>query len=97
MLRALEQVPIAHLVCVGDGELRDGLRALGDSLGVSSRVHWMGERSAEEVGELLQAADIFVFPSLWEGFGLAPIEAASVGLPLIVSDIPTFHEVMRLR
>jgi len=40
------------------------------------------------------AADVFSFSSLWETFGLALVEAASQGLPLVVSDLPVSREVL---
>jgi len=97
LLQAMALLPSnIHLACVGDGELKDELHQLANSLNLGERMHWVGEKSRSEVTGLLKAADLFVFPSLFEGFGLAPVEAAAVGLPLLVSDIPTFHEVMAL-
>ena len=96
LLQALALVPTAQAVLVGDGELREALHQQAAALGLTGRVHWLGERQAAEVAELLQAADAFVFPSQWEGFGLAPIEASAAGLPLVVSDIDTFRDVMRI-
>jgi glycosyltransferase involved in cell wall biosynthesis len=96
LLHALAKIPEVTLCCVGDGELKENLHALSQSLGLQGRVLWLGERPAQEVSELLYAADLFVFPSLWEGFGLAPIEACAAGLPLVAADIPTFREIMKL-
>ncbi|HZX05200.1 MSMEG_0565 family glycosyltransferase [Kribbella sp.] len=42
---------------------------------------------------LVAAADVFAFPSAKEGFGLAPLEALAAGVPLVVSDLPVFHEI----
>ncbi|WP_329003201.1 MSMEG_0565 family glycosyltransferase [Kribbella sp. NBC_00709] len=42
---------------------------------------------------LVAAAEVFAFPSAKEGFGLAPLEALAAGVPLVVSDLPVFHEI----
>jgi glycosyltransferase involved in cell wall biosynthesis len=55
--------------------------------------HALGEVDAENVRELMARASVFVSPSVYEPFGLAPLEAASSGLPLVLSDIPTYREL----
>ncbi|HXF71606.1 MAG TPA: glycosyltransferase, partial [Actinomycetota bacterium] len=52
----------------------------------------LGQR--DDVPELLAAADIFVFPSLYEGLGGALIEAMALGLPIVASDLPAIREVV---
>lgn len=97
LLQALKLLPPpVALACVGDGELKDELHALSHKLSLDDRVYWLGERNRDDLFSLLHCADLFVFPSLWEGFGLAPVEAAAAGLPLAVSDIQVFHDVMTL-
>ena len=53
-------------------------------LGVAEHVRFLGVRS--DVADLMQAMDVFVFPSLYEGLGIALIEAQAAGLPCVVSD-----------
>lgn len=48
-----------------------------------------------DVSKILLEADIFVFPSLYEGLGGALIEAQAAGLPIVCNDIPVFHEVVK--
>lgn len=55
--------------------------------GLEKQVHFLGSRS--NVNELLQAADVFVFPSVFEGFPGAVLEAQAAGLPCVVSDAVT--------
>lgn len=50
--------------------------------------------SDTEMNLLYNAADLLLYPSFYEGFGYAPLEAAKVGLPVVVSDIPVFQEVL---
>lgn len=66
-----------------------------DSLGLSSRYKFTGPGlSNEQLARIYRSADIFVFPSLWEGFGWPPIEAMASGTPVICSNIPSLKEVM---
>ncbi|OGG19150.1 hypothetical protein A2721_01895 [Candidatus Gottesmanbacteria bacterium RIFCSPHIGHO2_01_FULL_47_48] len=48
----------------------------------------------ENPGELYKKADVFIFPSLMEGFGLPPLEAMKHSVPVVASDIPVLHEVL---
>jgi glycosyltransferase involved in cell wall biosynthesis len=84
--------PTAFLVLVGDGPDRENLRRVANELGVFDRVRFTGTR--EDIGALLEAADVFVFPSLSEGLGLAPIEAMMKGLPVIASRIGALQEIV---
>jgi glycosyltransferase involved in cell wall biosynthesis len=61
---------------------------------VADRLHLLGEIEPEDIPDLYAAADVFVFPSTWETFGLAAFEAATVGLPLVVADLPVLREVL---
>lgn len=81
-----------RLRIVGAGPLEHQLRALAERLGIASRVEWLGAR--DDVPQLLAASDIFLFPSRWEGLGLAALEAAAAGVPIIASDLPPLREVL---
>jgi glycosyltransferase involved in cell wall biosynthesis len=59
---------------------------------LAGRVRMLGHR--DDVGDLLAAADLFVFPSLYEGLGGALIEALALGLPVVASDLPAVREVL---
>jgi glycosyltransferase involved in cell wall biosynthesis len=72
------------LMLVGDGELRHVIEKKVEDLGLMGSVIFTGVRS--DISELLQAMDIFVFPSLYEGLGIAVIEAQAAGLPCIVAN-----------
>lgn len=77
-------IPNADLMLIGDGSLKPEIMQKAKDLGVSNRVLFMGSRN--DVADLLQACDIFVMPSLWEGLGIAAIEAQASGLPTLISN-----------
>lgn len=58
-----------------------------------SGVHFTGYVKDEELKQLYQKATAFIYPSLYEGFGIPPLEAMASGCPTIVSDIPSLREV----
>ncbi len=93
-IRMLPHLPGVHLALAGQGPAGDDLIALAETLGVTDRVHFVGERQPAEIGDFLAALDVFVFPSALESFGLAPLEAAIVGVPVVASDLPVLREVL---
>jgi glycosyltransferase involved in cell wall biosynthesis len=74
------------LVLVGDGPLRGEAEALAHSLGVAEQTRFLGQ--LPEPWPALKAADLFCFPSRYEGLPNVLPEAASCGLPVVASDIP---------
>lgn len=85
LLRIFAELPDhARLLLVGDGELLAENERLAEELGVRDRVIFAGLRS--DVDRMLQAMDVFVFPSLYEGLPLSVIEAQAAGLPCLISD-----------
>lgn len=77
---------------VGAGTLEASLKDLVKSLDLESKIKFLGFR--KDIPNLLQQADIFLQTSLWEGFGLAAVEAMATGLPVVVSDVPGLCEVV---
>lgn len=92
MTRIRSAVPRARLCIVGEGWLESELRATVVAAGLESHVRFLGRRS--DVPSLMAAADVFAFPSLWEGLGVALIEAARLGVPCVTSDRPPMTEVI---
>jgi glycosyltransferase involved in cell wall biosynthesis len=87
MTAILADHPEARLLLAGEGHLRPTLQAqAGD------RVSFLGVR--EDVPALIARADLFVFPSLWEGQGNALLEAMAVGAPIVATDIPSTRETV---
>ena len=76
--------PDTILLLVGNGQLEKDIRRKSISLGLGSSVNMMGNRS--DVADILQAMDVFLFPSKWEGLPMALVEAQAAGLPYIISD-----------
>ncbi|WP_294307061.1 glycosyltransferase family 1 protein [uncultured Chryseobacterium sp.] len=58
------------------------------------RIHFLGRVDDEELVQLYQNTWLFIFPSLYEGFGIPPLEAQACGSPVIVSDIASMPEVL---
>lgn len=78
------QEPTARLLLVGSGELSDAMKQKASSMGLADRVIFTGGRS--DVHELMQAMDVFAFPSLYEGLPVTLVEAQAAGLPCFISD-----------
>jgi glycosyltransferase involved in cell wall biosynthesis len=72
-----------RLAIVGDGPLRTSLPRRAEELGLGRQVIFAGFRA--DVEDVMAAADLYVHPSLWEGFGLVLLEAMAMGLPVITT------------
>lgn len=80
----LKKEPNAVLLLVGGGADMPKIQAKAQELGIAERVRFLGVRS--DVADLMQAMDVFVFPSLYEGLPVTMVEAQASGLPCIISD-----------
>jgi len=88
----LESVPDAWFVVVGEGPQVGALRAQGDKLGLGNRVVFTGYQ--ENVAPYLSLMDVGVVASIFnEGFNTVGLEMFAVDLPLVITDLPCFHEV----
>jgi glycosyltransferase involved in cell wall biosynthesis len=84
-----------HLVIVGGkGWFYEELEARAQTLGLSGRVHFAGYAPDEDLPTWYSAADLFVYPSLYEGFGFPPLEAMACGTPVLTSDRSSLPEVV---
>lgn len=79
--------PNSLLVLAGIGELQDATRSKAEKLHLTDSVRFLGFRS--DVADLLQGMDIFLMPSLYEGFPVTGVEAQAAGLPCVFSDTIT--------
>jgi len=81
------------LLCLGKkGDMSEKIETLVKQSEKQSEVFFLGHRN--DVAQLLAQSDVFIFPSWYEGLGGSIIEAKAAGLPLIVSDIPVFRELL---
>ena len=96
LLRALVQVrgevPAVRLVLLGDGTIRADLEQIVRDLALQANVCFAGWRT--DAARLLGGADIFVLPSLWEGFGLVLLEAMAASLPIVASKVGAIPEIV---
>jgi glycosyltransferase EpsF len=91
--RILEQVPTAKLLLVGEGPLQQMIERSINERALSHAVRLLGAR--DDVLSLMSKCDIFLFPSIHEGFGMVAIEANASGLPVVGSRIPGLTEAVR--
>lgn len=81
------------LVCT-HGLLQQQLKAHAQSLGVSPHTRFLSNVSDDTLAELMNLAQVFVFPSLEEGFGLPPLEAMACGTPVVASNTSSLPEIL---
>ncbi|MBN1916387.1 MAG: glycosyltransferase [Verrucomicrobia bacterium] len=84
--------PTARLAIAGRGPLRRRLEALAAQHGVAGKVIFAG--LVGDVARFLKGLDVFAFPSRWEGFGIALIEAMATGLPVVASRTGGIKEIV---
>ena len=87
-----ETSPRAYLAVAGDGPMKKELTQLASELKVSERCRFLGSR--DDIQTCLAMADVFVFPSVSEGFGIALMEAMYKGLPCIASRLGAICELV---
>lgn len=87
-----QEHPDSQLLLVGDGPERDALEARATQLGIADSVHFLGTRN--DVPTLLDAMDIFAFPSHFEGLPGALLEAMAAGLPIVATPVDGNSELV---
>lgn len=80
------------LLVIGDGPLSFELRNIVKKLNLSINIIFLGRKT--NIADYLQITDIYVQPSLWEGFGMTVVEAMAMGLPVIASQSGGFLELI---
>lgn len=91
---AVMRIPALQLWIVGDGPARSALEALASELGITAHVTFWGER--HDVARFFSAADVFTMSSVSEGLPMSLLQAMSIGLPALVTDVGGMAEVVRL-
>jgi glycosyltransferase involved in cell wall biosynthesis len=90
---ALPFVPDLNLWLVGDGSSRAELEDLANRLGITEQVSFWGERL--DVARFFSAADVYAMSSVSEGLPMSLLQAMSIGLPALVTDVGGMAEVVR--
>lgn len=80
------------LVLVGEGEDRKLLESLAQELGIANAVHFLGRR--EDIPRVLRGMDLFVMPSIYEGFGLVVVEAMASKVPVLATQVDSLPELI---
>ena len=101
LLRALplvvERYPEATVQYVSGLNLEDQakLQAMARELGVEGRINLRGRVADPDLVNLYRAADVYITPTRYEGFGLTLLEAMAAGCPLVTTDIPVVNEIVQ--
>jgi glycosyltransferase involved in cell wall biosynthesis len=74
------------------GNASEAIAAAVAATGVGHRVRFLGHR--DDVPDVVAAADVFVFPSRYEGLGGSLLEAMALGVPVVASDVPAIREIV---
>lgn len=82
------------LIIGGRGGMYDELKEQARALGIENKVYFTGYLSSKEVQKMYKCADIAVFPSTYEPFGIVTLEAMLAGVPTVVSDIGGLDEIV---
>ncbi len=97
LIRAFKDIrskyDLSLILAGGLGYLSEDIISYSEELGIKSDVIFTKYVDEETLLCLYNHARVFVFPSLYEGFGLPPLEAMACGVPVIISDIPPLREV----
>jgi glycosyltransferase involved in cell wall biosynthesis len=93
LIRALVAIEDATLVLVGEGSERAALEQLASEVGVAERVVWVGW--SEDARNYLGTFDVFAFPSRFEGFPLAVLEALLARAAVVATDVGSIGEAVR--
>ncbi len=83
-----------RLAIIGDGAARADIEALLAPLG-ENRVRFLGQREIDELPELLNTADLFVWPAVREAYGMAILEAQAAGVPVVAGNTGGVAEIVR--
>jgi glycosyltransferase involved in cell wall biosynthesis len=104
ILQAVKKLSIPYSVTIVGGEEKtsslsktgylDELRGLSEDLGISDHVTFAGPKPPEELPSYYRAADVFVYPSLYENFAQPILEAASYGVPVIATPVGIAQEII---
>ena len=84
----------AKLIIAGKGGMLDELKAQVETMGLGQKVYFTGYLNAKQVSKMYKCADVSVFPSTYEPFGIVALEAMLAGVPTVVSDVGGLNEIV---
>lgn len=90
----LRQMRNVRFVMAGSGDMLDAMIARTAELGISDKFHFTGFLKGKDVSDLFRMTDVFVMPSVSEPFGIVPLEAMQLNVPVIISNQSGVAEVL---
>lgn len=90
--KIVTELPNVRFLLVGDGKLRGEIEKLCEEWSLKKHVRLLGKR--RDIPLILAASDVFVLPSLWEGFSIALLEASLAQLPVVASSVDGTKEII---
>ncbi len=94
MPKVLSNYNDAKLIIAGRGGMIDELKAEAASLGLNNKIYFTGYLDSKQVQKMYKCADVAVFPSTYEPFGIVALEAMLAGVPTVVSDVGGLNEIV---
>lgn len=94
MPKILQGYNDTKLIIAGKGGMIDELKAQANRMGLGNKVYFTGYLNSKQVQKMYKCADIAVFPSTYEPFGIVALEAMLAGIPTVVSDIGGLNEIV---
>ena len=95
MPKILEKYHDSKLVIAGKGGMIDELKAQVNAMGISNKVYFTGYLNSKQVVKMYKCADVAVFPSTYEPFGIVALEGMLSGTPVVVSDVGGLNEIVQ--
>lgn len=94
MPKILSNYNDTKLIIAGRGGMMDELRAEASNLGLNDKIYFTGYLNSKQVQKMYKCADVAVFPSTYEPFGIVALEAMLAGVPTVVSDVGGLDEIV---
>ncbi len=93
--RVLEKYNGVKFVVAGSGDLAQHMYEMANELGIGHKILFTGFLRGKDIGRVFSMADLYVMPSISEPFGIAPLEAMSHDVPVLISKSSGVSEVLR--
>lgn len=92
--KVLERFPDTHFIVAGSGDMLPAMLEEVANARLSSRIHFSGFLSRDQIAKVWSLTDVYVMPSVSEPFGITPLEAIQAGVPVIISNQSGVAEVL---